>query len=137
MKTDFQEGKLIRILIVDDEPEIRDIFAQFLQKEGYHFQSAPDGTTALELFRSFEPHIVMLDVLMPDINGIDVLKGIREIDKEAKVIMVSGMHDLGIAREAITFGAIDYVTKPIDFRFLRSLLEKETRGILGGKTLAN
>jgi len=122
-----------RILVVDDEIEIRDVLSQFLGKLGYEVETAPDGTSALEKFRSYSPHFIFLDLMMPDISGIEVLKMIREIDKQARVIMISGMHDLGMAKEAMLLGALDYITKPIEFKFLQKFIERETKLMFGSQ----
>jgi len=115
-----------RVLVVDDEPDIRDILERLLSLSGFEIAVAGNGADAIKLCKSFLPHIVLLDVMMPDSSGIETLQKIREFDKEVKIIMVSGMHDLTVAKEAISLGAIDYLTKPFDLKeldsFLKSLL---------------
>jgi len=112
-----------RILVVDDEPDIRDILEKSLSLSGYSVTSAADGAKALELCASFNPHVILLDVMMPDASGVETLQKIRALDRDVKVVMVSGMHDLTVAREAISLGAVDYITKPFDLRDLDSYIK--------------
>lgn len=121
----------IRILIVDDEPEFRKIVAEAMTNAGYQVESAHNSNTATELCRTFLPHVVLLDVMLTDETGIDILEKIRELDKQVKVIMISGMLDLDIAKEAIIRGAEEYFTKPVDFKKLDRLIQKLTKDSLG------
>jgi len=112
-----------RVLVVDDEPDIQDILARLLEMSGFDVAVAGNGLRALELAKSFSPHIILLDVMMPDTSGIETLQKIREFDHEAKIIMVSGMHDVTVAKEAISLGAIDYITKPFDLKELEFYIQ--------------
>ncbi len=107
-----------RILVVDDEFDVRDILERSLSLSKYHVKTASGGLSAIEICRTFLPHLVLLDVMMPDLGGIETLRKIRELDKDVKVVMVSGMHDVQAAKESIAMGAIDYITKPFDLREL-------------------
>ena len=115
----------IRVLVVDDEPEIRDILERALSWSGYTVAVAGDGATAIEQCRSFMPHFMLLDVMMPDLSGIEVLQKIREFDQHVKVVMVSGMHDVQVAKDSINLGAIDYITKPFDLRDLDNYIKTQ------------
>lgn len=116
-----------RVLVVDDEPEICEILHHFLSEQSYSVQVANDGKTAIELTKSFRPHFILLDVIMPLFSGLETLKEIREIDTDVKVIMVTALHDLSVARDAIKSGATDYVTKPIDLKYLADFLYEQSR----------
>lgn len=113
-----------RILVVDDEFDVRDILERALSISGYQVKTASGGFSAIEICKTFLPHLVLLDVLMPDLGGIETLQKIREIDKDVKVVMVSGMHDVQAAKESISLGAIDYVTKPFDLRELDAYIKE-------------
>lgn len=121
----------IRILVVDDEQAVRQLLKQFFEELGYIVHTAADGESALEEFADFSPHFVFLDVIMPDINGIDVLCRMKELDRQAQIVMISGMHDLTMAKEAINAGAADYITKPIEFRFLQNYIRTEVKKLFG------
>jgi len=113
-----------RILVVDDESEFLDITVKALTVCGYETVGALTGVAGVELCRSFLPHLILLDVMMPEVNGIETLRRIREFDRAVKVVMISGMHDLQAAREAIQLGAADYLTKPFDLKELDAYIKE-------------
>jgi len=119
----------LRILVVDDEKDFLDLVVRSLQILGHETASALDGPTAVELCQTFLPHVILLDVMMPEVNGIETLRLIRKFDRDVKVVMISGMHDLQAAKEAINLGASDYVTKPFDLK----QLDVYIRGIVGAQ----
>ncbi len=121
--------KEIRILVIDDEIDVCAMLVQVFEAFGYATQYATNGKDALELVKSFNPHFIFLDVIMPEMSGLDVLKEIRKINTSIKVFMISGMHDLGMAKEAMKLGAIDYIPKPIDIDELVKYLNQETKSI--------
>jgi DNA-binding response OmpR family regulator len=111
-----------KILCVDDEPINLMIIEVNLLAAGYEVYKAVDGLAALQLFKEIKPQLVLLDIMMPGISGIDTLKEIKKIDPNIPVIMVSGVTDEAIAKSALEFGAYDYVKKPIDFDYLNSTI---------------
>lgn len=121
----------LRILIVDDEADMCEFLTEAVSPFDCEVRSTRESEQAIGICKDFMPHIVLLDVMMPKMNGIEVLQKIREYDKQVNVIMISGMLDLGLAREAMSLGAIDYLAKPIDLTKLGELIEsakKETFG---------
>lgn len=108
----------MKILIVDDEIEICNIFSDFFTPKGYEVTKATSGKEALEKIRAQRPDLVFLDIKMSGMDGIEVLKQIKEIDKSITVIMVTVLEDEGTAQKAIELGATDYVTKPLSFDYL-------------------
>ena len=108
----------MKILVVDDEIEICNILYDFFRPKGYEVVKATGGKEALEKVRSEAPNLVFLDIMMPDMNGIEVLKQIKEIDKSIIVIMVTVVKDEKTAEKAIAQGAYDYMTKPLSFDYL-------------------
>ncbi len=113
----------IRILVVDDEPEFCNIVEMALTQAGYEVRSAYNIADAVELCKETLPHVALLDVILINETGIDAIEKIREIDKRVKLIMVSGMLDLEIAKEAIARGAEEYFTKPLNFRKLDEYIQ--------------
>lgn len=114
-----------RILVVDDEPDAVELLQEFLIVKGYDVITASDGEEALRQVKEHRPHLVLLDVRMPRMNGMEVLKRVREIDREVGVIMVTAVNEEDTGREALKMGAFDYITKPLDFQYLeRSLWYK-------------
>ncbi|MFA6411626.1 MAG: response regulator [Syntrophales bacterium] len=111
-----------RILCVDDEPLVLKLMEAQLVPRGYEVFTASNGATALRLLKEIRPHIVLLDIMMPVMSGIETLAEIRKIDPNVGVIMVTAVTDDEIARQAIELGAFDYVTKPINFDYLETAL---------------
>jgi DNA-binding NtrC family response regulator len=109
---------MIKILIVDDELEICNIFYDFFTPKGYKVIKATSGKEAIELVKIEKPNLVFLDIRMPVMDGMEVLKQIKEIDQAIVVIMVTVLKDEKAAQNAIKLGAYDYVTKPLSFDYL-------------------
>lgn len=116
-----------RVLIVDDEPEAVELLQEFLGAKGYDVITAGDGAEAVRKVVEERPHLILLDVRMPKMDGLEVLRRVREIDKEVGVIMVTGVTEEEIGRQAMALGAFDYIVKPLDLPYLeRSLWYKIT-----------
>ena len=114
-----------RVLVVDDEPNARELLAEFLMGKGYEVLTASEGEEALRKVKEDRPHLILLDVRMPQMDGLEVLKQVREIDHEVGVIMVTAAHEEETGRQALKLGAFDYITKPLDLQYLeRSLWTK-------------
>ncbi|MDZ7749080.1 MAG: sigma-54 dependent transcriptional regulator [Halofilum sp. (in: g-proteobacteria)] len=117
------------VLVVDDEPDIRDLLREILEEEGYDVTVAADGATARRACGSGRPDLALLDIWMPDVDGITLLKEWQEEPESAfPVIMMSGHGTIETAVEATRYGAYDYVEKPLS---LAKLL-LTVRGALGG-----
>jgi DNA-binding NtrC family response regulator len=101
-----------KILVVDDERPVRFALTEILKKSAYATTEAENGTQALEKIRTSIPDLVILDVAMPGLNGIDTLKEIRKINGDLPVIIVTGHGDIATAVQAIKLGAYDFLTKP-------------------------
>ncbi|MDP8208987.1 MAG: response regulator [Candidatus Electryonea clarkiae] len=109
-----------RILIVDDERDITDFLSAFFRMKDYESEVAHSGQEALEKLEAFKPHIILLDVRMPNMDGIETLRQLRMKDTEVGVIMVTAVQEISIGREALKLGAADFVTKPIDLEYLET-----------------
>jgi len=112
-----------RILVVDDERAVRDMLTDYLQDKGYEAEGVASGEEALRRLPEFRPQVVLLDVMMAGISGVDTLKRIKALPQETCVVMVSGLEDVETARRTLTLGAADYIAKPVDFAYLDSVLE--------------
>lgn len=107
-----------KILVVDDEIEVTELIEEFLKESGYQVAVAMSRKEMLEIIPQFKPGIVLLDIRLPDGDGIEILNEIRSQYPEIEVIMVTGLADREIALKALQNGAIDYITKPIDLAYL-------------------
>ena len=111
------ETRSKRILIVDDEPLITEVLGEHF-KVDYEVETALNGTDALTAILRTRPDIVLLDINMPRMNGVEVLRDIKQIDDTIAVIMVTANEQISLAAEALKSGAFGYVPKPFDFRYL-------------------
>ena len=127
-----------RILIVDDELSVREVLSEYFVEQGYSVESAGGGEEALALVQRSTPDLVLLDVRMPGLDGVETLRRIRGIAPEVSVIMVTANEDVGLARETLKLGALDYVAKPFDFVYLeRAIMAGLAQtGASGGATPA-
>jgi two-component system KDP operon response regulator KdpE len=101
----------LKVLIVDDEPPIRKLLRMGLGTQGYHIIDAPNAKTALELMAA-EPDLVILDLGLPDMQGLDLLRQIRQLREDVPIVVLSSRGDEVAKVEALDLGADDYVTKP-------------------------
>lgn len=117
-----------KILIVDDAAFMRMMIKDTLKKNGYeNLLEAADGEIAVQTYKAEKPDLVILDITMPNKNGLDALKEIRQMDPNAKIVMCSAMGQESMVVEAIRNGARDFIVKP--FKAERVL--KTVQGILG------
>jgi len=107
-----------RILVVDDEAPVREVLSEYFTSQGYTVDEAPNGDEALATIRRDRPDLVLLDIRMPGIDGVEVLRRIRKLDGTLSVIMVTANEDVTLARETLKLGAFDYVAKPFDYEYL-------------------
>lgn len=114
-----------KILVVDDEEEICQLTKSFLAKKNYLVLTANSQAQAIELVKNEKPHLILLDMLLGDTSGLDVLRKIKEIDKSVKVIMVTALDDAGATSQAKSLGAEDYITKPFTASYLIDLISKK------------
>lgn len=112
-----------RILVVDDDPAIRAMLEETLAAQGYETRGAADGTEAVRAIVEDPPDVVLLDIYMPRLSGVEALPAIRALAPGAQVIMVSGSGDVEVAKRALAFGAFDYVLKPVDLGRLIQIVE--------------
>ncbi|MHA0858417.1 response regulator [Paenibacillus sp. CMAA1364] len=117
-----------KILIVDDQNGIRILLTEVFNSEGYDTFQAANGKLALELVRCQSPDIVLLDMKIPGMDGLEILKNIKEINADINVIMMTAYGELDMIKVATELGAVMHFTKPFDIDVMRSavseLLEK-------------
>jgi len=101
--------KISRVMVVDDEEEIRNILTHVLEKKGIRVITASDGIQAMQKIYIEPPDAVLLDIRMPGLNGMEVLKKIKEVDNDLPVVLITAFGDFHEAVEAIKEGAYDYL----------------------------
>ena len=111
-------GRPAKVLVIDDDPNTGVMLKDFVALQGYEGQWITDGTAALCALTQEAPDLILLDILMPGLNGLEALPSIRALAPGVPVIMVSGTIDEELARRALAHGAFDYVVKPVDLRYL-------------------
>jgi len=116
--------KKIRLLIVDDENDLRDLLSQILGSEGYEIVTACDGDEAIRILGEESFDAALLDILMPNRSGFEVLKHITKNHPATKSIMLTGYTDLKVAIEAKEKGAVEFISKPYKLETVLSTLQR-------------
>jgi CheY-like chemotaxis protein len=114
----------IRILVVDDDPDLLDTLREYLENLGnrYVVETAAQGSEALLMVARARPHVVILDVEMPGMSGVQVLTSLHALDPTIPVIMLTANTDSSVAAETLKLGAVSYAPKPLDIRYLDHLV---------------
>jgi two-component system OmpR family response regulator len=122
------DGNPINVLVVDDEPVLAEMVSMALRYEGWNIATAGDGSAALESARSQRPDVVVLDVMLPDMSGLDVLRKLREETPQLPVLLLTAKDAVEDRIAGLTAGGDDYVTKPFSLEEvvlrLRALLRR-------------
>ncbi len=116
-----------RLLVIDDEASIRESLEMFLREKGLAVFTAGTGVEGLDACLKHHPQVVILDIRLPDMSGLEVLKRIVSNDADAKVIMITAFHDMETTIEAMRQGAYDYIHKPLDVDELEQAVTKSLR----------
>jgi len=107
-----------KVLIVDDEPEVRQVLQEFLSGRGYDVLVAESGSEALSMLGVDQPDLVLLDVTMPGMDGVETLRRIVALQQPVPVIMVTANADIATTSKLLAMGAVDYIPKPFDLDYL-------------------
>lgn len=114
-----------KILVVDDERDVCDFVRHFFEERGFQVFTACKGEDAIAIARTERPEMALLDIKMAGMDGIAILKYLKEIDKNVKVIMVTALDDQDKINEACKLGACEYITKPLVLEHLERVVEKK------------
>jgi DNA-binding NtrC family response regulator len=115
-------GQQPMLIVVDDEQGILDVVSRFGRRAGFDVMACSGGREAISLLHTRHADVAMVDLRMPDIGGLDVIRAIREIDPRCQTVLMTGYATVDTAVEAIKLGAMDYLSKPLDFGRLEQLL---------------
>jgi two-component system response regulator PilR (NtrC family) len=116
--------KIGNVMVVDDEENIREVLSSYLKSLGYSVVSAVDGEDALSKFKRGNFDLIVSDLLMPTVDGLELLKKIREQDRNVIFLMITGYPSIETAVEAIKKGAYDYITKPFHMEDVKIRIER-------------
>ncbi len=114
-----------KILIVDDQFGIRILLSEIFQKDGYETYQAANGLQALNIVTENEPDIVILDMKIPGMDGLEILRRLKEMNPNIKVIMMTAYGELDMINEAMKLGAITHFAKPFDIDEVRDVIKKQ------------
>jgi DNA-binding response OmpR family regulator len=112
-----------KILVIDDDEMTLTLMQQLLHEEGYEIFSTADGPQGIAIYKQRRPEVVLRDLGLPSMNGLEVLRRLRSIDDNAKVIVITGHGSEESAEVALMYGALEYVRKPVDQQSLLQLLK--------------
>lgn len=118
-----------KVMLVDDEDAIREILGLSIADLGYEVETAANGEAAIALFSNFAPSIVLTDIKMPGMDGIELLKRLKDLNPDTEVIMVSGHGDMDLVVKSLQYEALDFITKPIRDELLVSALKRAAEKI--------
>lgn len=125
---------MTKILLVDDEIDVCDFMLRFFEERNFEVSSATNGNDALLMMEENRPDIILLDIRMKDRDGIEILKEMRNINGDAKVVMVTCVDDAEMMKKAKNLGAAAYITKPL---VLSDLMEVVLRNLGGRRSFFN
>lgn len=117
----------IRILLVDDEPHILQFLELGLMNEGYEIKTAHDGMSSINIAQEFQPHVAILDVMMPGMDGFEVCKMLKKSGSQTSIIMLTAKDEVEDRVKGLTIGADDYVIKPFSFEELLARIQARLR----------
>ena len=113
-----------RVLAIDDEPAMTEWLKVLLEHHGFDVRTALLGTRGEEIFKTWHPDAVVTDMMLPDVDGIELVRRFKQLDPEAEVIVITGQGNIQRSVEAVKAGAFDFLEKPIDAERLLDKLEK-------------
>ncbi|RLB90832.1 MAG: response regulator, partial [Deltaproteobacteria bacterium] len=125
----------ISILLVDDEEDIREVLEIALKDAGYRVLVAENGEKAFGIFKSKQPDIVITDIKMPVMDGIELLRQIKRENSETEVLMITGHGDMDLTIRSLKNEATDFITKPVNVDILEIAIEKAVEKIIARQKL--
>ncbi|MBI1978310.1 MAG: response regulator [Candidatus Omnitrophica bacterium] len=124
----------MKLLIVDDEAEICDFLKSFFEERNYDVRVASSGQSALKAVEEFKPQVMLLDIKMPGMDGIQVLSEVKKKFPRTKVIMVTALETRDKIEECLRLGADNYITKPLSLEYLENDVREKLESLSGSNT---
>lgn len=122
---------MAKLLVVDDEIAICDFLSNYFTEKGYVVFLATNGEEAIRQARERHPDVVLLDIKMPGISGLEVLRRLKAESNSAKIVIVTAVEDSDVFEQAKRLGAADYITKPFELEYLNSVVIRKIATMLG------
>jgi DNA-binding NtrC family response regulator len=122
MKNTINQMSKNKILVIDDEPNVCSFLAEYLVYKGFETRISQSGFKALQLIEAEDFDLILLDLIMPGMSGIEFLEIMKEMDRKIPVIIVTGLRDKNVANDTMEKGAVDFIPKPIDLDCLEQSL---------------
>jgi len=122
-----RQRKNVKVLVVDDEEQIQKVLEKILKRKDYQVKTAGNGVSALKAMKRERFDIVLLDIMMPELDGIETLRKIKIQSPKTIVMMITAYGSVATAREAMQLGAYDYITKPFDIDFIYEMIEESLK----------
>ncbi len=110
------------VLIIDDEPQVCEILVKYLEHIGYNTVTANNCNEVVLYFDKETPDIVFLDIFLPEVDGIRILRLLRKLEPKLPIVMISGLATVEMAQSTLEYGAFDYITKPFDYNRISDVL---------------
>ena len=124
----------MKLLIVDDEVEICDFLKSFFEERSYETKTASSGQAALNAVEQFKPQVILLDIKMPGMDGVQVLAAVKRKYPRIKVIMVTALETRDKIEECLRLGADNYITKPLSLEYLENDVREKIESLTGSNT---
>lgn len=115
------------ILVIDDQPGIRRLLAEVLQEDGYDVAVAANGQEALQKVKEITPSLILMDMKMPGMDGLETFRELKKIGKAERVVMMTAYGELELVKEALSLGAYKYITKPFDINVIKTTIKEAIR----------
>lgn len=115
------------VLVIDDQPGIRRLLAEVLQEDGYDVEVAANGQEALQKVKEITPGLILMDMKMPGMDGLETFRELKKIGKAERVVMMTAYGELELVKEAINLGAYKYITKPFDINVIKATVKEALR----------
>jgi two-component system response regulator (stage 0 sporulation protein F) len=109
------------IMVIDDQPGIRRLLAEVLQEDGYNIVIAANGYEALQKVKEITPRLILMDMKMPGMDGLETFRELKKVGKAERVIMMTAYGELELVKEAMSLGAYKYITKPFDINEIKKI----------------
>lgn len=116
------------VLVIDDQPGIRRLLLEVLAEEGYDVHTAANGYEGVQLVKDLKPQLVLMDMKMPGMDGIETLRELKRLGQANKVIMMTAYGELELVNQARELGAYAYITKPFDIIALCEMVSEQVKG---------